>query len=54
MRIGHQEGPRVNDPRAPEWDNAVKRILPGGIKLLNLKNKGEVLTVLTEFGPPDY
>ena len=38
-RIGHQEGPQVNDPRAPEWDNAVKRILPGGIKLLNLKTK---------------
>jgi len=22
-RIGHQEGPQVNDPRAPEWKNAV-------------------------------
>lgn len=23
-RIGHPEGPQVNDPRAPEWDDAVK------------------------------
>ncbi len=31
-RIGHQEGPQVNDPRAPEWDEVVKLILRGGIK----------------------
>jgi hypothetical protein len=22
-RIGHPEGPQVNDPRAPEWKNIV-------------------------------
>ncbi|MDP4261415.1 MAG: sugar phosphate isomerase/epimerase [Bacteroidota bacterium] len=54
-RIGHQEGPQVNDPRAPEWDAAVKAHLGWWDKIVNLKKqKGETLTVLTEFGPADY
>lgn len=54
-RIGHQEGPQVNDPRAPEWDNAVKAHFAWWDKIVEMKKqKGEVLTVLTEFGPPDY
>jgi len=54
-RIGHQEGPQVNDPRAPEWDNAVKAHFAWWDKIVEFKKqKGEVLTVLTEFGPPDY
>ncbi|WP_018613368.1 sugar phosphate isomerase/epimerase family protein [Segetibacter koreensis] len=54
-RIGHPEGPQVNDPRAPEWDNAVKAHFKWWDKVAEIKkNKGEVLTILTEFGPPDY
>jgi sugar phosphate isomerase/epimerase len=54
-RIGHPEGPQVNDPRAPEWDAAVKAHLGWWDKIVALKKqKGEVLTVLTEFGPADY
>jgi sugar phosphate isomerase/epimerase len=54
-RIGHAEGPQVNDPRAPEWDHAVKAHFAWWDKIVELKKqKGEVLTVLTEFGPPDY
>jgi sugar phosphate isomerase/epimerase len=54
-RIGHAEGPQVNDPRAPEWDHAVKAHLAWWDKVVEIKKqKGEVLTVLTEFGPPDY
>ena len=54
-RIGHAEGPQVNDPRAPEWDHAVKAHFAWWDKVVELKKqKGEVLTVLTEFGPPDY
>lgn len=54
-RIGHPEGPQVNDPRAPEWDAAVKAHFAWWDKVVELKKmKGEVLTVLTEFGPPDY
>jgi sugar phosphate isomerase/epimerase len=54
-RIGHAEGPQVNDPRAPEWDSAVKAHFAWWDKVVETKKKnGEVLTILTEFGPPDY
>ena len=54
-RIGHAEGPQVNDPRAPEWDETVKAHFTWWDKIVEMKKqKGEVLTILTEFGPPDY
>ena len=54
-RIGHAEGPQVNDPRAPEWEHAVKRHFGWWDKIAERKKKnGERLTMLTEFGPPDY
>ena len=54
-RIGHPEGPQVSDPRAPEWEPAVKAHLDWWDKVVETKKKaGERLTILTEFGPPDY
>lgn len=54
-RIGHEEGPQVNDPRAPEWKNAVKAHLSWWDKVVEIKMKaGQPLTMLTEFGPPNY
>lgn len=54
-RIGHPEGPQVNDPRAPEWENTVKAHLAWWDKIaMRKKQKGERMTILTEFGPPDY
>lgn len=54
-RIGHQEGPQVNDPRAPEWDSVVKAHLAWWDKVVEHKAKsGDTLTILTEFGPPNY
>ncbi|MCW3088175.1 MAG: sugar phosphate isomerase/epimerase [Sediminibacterium sp.] len=55
-RIGHQEGPQVNDPRAPEWAGTVKRHLEWWDKIVEMKIKDGTrkLTILTEFGPPDY
>jgi sugar phosphate isomerase/epimerase len=54
-RVGHAEGPQVNDPRAPEWEHAVKAHFAWWDKIVDLKKqKGDTLTVLTEFGPPDY
>ncbi len=54
-RIGHPEGPQVNDPRAPEWEAAVKAHFAWWDKVVERKRKnGERLTILTEFGPPDY
>jgi len=54
-RIGHPEGPQVNDPRAPEWAHAVKAHFAWWETVVELKKKaGKRLTILTEFGPPDY
>lgn len=55
-RVGHPQGPQVNDPRAPEWENALKRHLGWWDKVVELKiaSGAKHLTMLTEFGPPDY
>lgn len=55
-RVGHPEGPQVNDPRAPEWEATVKRHLEWWDAVVQTKIKSGVnkLTILTEFGPPDY
>jgi sugar phosphate isomerase/epimerase len=54
-RIGHQEGPQVNDPRAPEWNDAVKAHFAWWDKIVEEKKKAvQGLTILTEFGPPHY
>lgn len=55
-RVGHTEGPQVNDPRAPEWADTLKRHLEWWDSIVQLKIRGgsNRLTVLTEFGPPHY
>lgn len=54
-RIGHPEGPQVNDPRAPEWERVVAAHFAWWDKVAERKKKNnERLTILTEFGPPDY
>ncbi len=54
-RVGHQEGPQVNDPRAPEWEGAVKQHLQWWDAIVQMKIKSSnKLTILTEFGPPHY
>lgn len=54
-RVGHPEGPQVNDPRAPEWKNAVDAHFGWWDRVVEIKRKeGKRLTMLTEFGPADY
>jgi sugar phosphate isomerase/epimerase len=54
-RIGHPQGPQVSDPRAPEFEGAVKAHMGWWDRIVaRKKEKGERLTILTEFGPPDY
>jgi sugar phosphate isomerase/epimerase len=54
-RIGHPEGPQVNDPRAPEWKGAVDAHFAWWDKVVERKKReGKRITFLTEFGPPDY
>lgn len=54
-RIGHAEGPQVNDPRAPEWKDFVEAHFKWWDKIVERKKKeGRIMTFLTEFGPVDY
>ena len=54
-RIGHPQGPQVSDPRAPEWQTAVKYHFDWWDKVVEQKKRDGVrITFLTEFGPPDY
>lgn len=55
-RVGHPEGPQVNDPRAPEWHDAVEQHLAWWDRVVELRRQAGAasLTFLTEFGPPDY
>ena len=54
-RIGHAEGPQVNDPKAPEWKKAVDRHLDIWEKVIRQKwETNDIFTVTTEFGPADY
>jgi sugar phosphate isomerase/epimerase len=54
-RIGHPEGPQVNDPRAPEWQKIVEQHFKWWDVVVDRKVKNnEPVTFLTEFGPPDY
>jgi sugar phosphate isomerase/epimerase len=54
-RVGHAEGPQVNDPRAPEWKDAVTAHFSWWDEVVTRKRtEGKRLTMLTEFGPVDY
>lgn len=54
-RVGHAEGPQVNDPRAPEWKDAVNAHFGWWDRVVEQKRReGKRLTMLTEFGPVDY
>ena len=54
-RVGHAEGPQVNDPKAPEWKKAVDRHLEIWEIIIREKWKTQdVFTITTEFGPANY
>lgn len=54
-RVGHPEGPQVNDPRAPEWEAVVQTHLEWWDAIVAAhREQGQPLTITTEFGPPDY
>jgi sugar phosphate isomerase/epimerase len=55
-RVGHQEGPQVSDPRAPEWATAMERHLSWWDSVIKHREKSgdNRITFLTEFGPPNY
>lgn len=52
-RVGHEQGPQVNDPKAPEWKLALDAHLDIWQAIIE-QFTGEFITVTTEFGPPNY
>lgn len=54
-RVGHQQGPQTNDPRAPEWKEALDAHLGWwDCVVAERRSKGKHLTITTEFGPQTY
>jgi len=55
-RVGHPEGPQVNDPQAPEWKRAVGRHLDLWEQIIRKcwAENPRPMTVTSEFGPPTY
>ncbi|WP_400073850.1 sugar phosphate isomerase/epimerase family protein [Zobellia russellii] len=54
-RVGHAEGPQVNDPEAPEWKKALDRHLDIWEKIIREHWKtNKTFTITTEFGPAGY
>jgi sugar phosphate isomerase/epimerase len=54
-RVGHPEGPQVNDPRAPEWAPVLNAHLIWWDKIVQMhRAAGTQLTITTEFGPATY
>ena len=54
-RVGHPEGPQVNDPRAPEWKPALDAHLAWWDRVVEQHRTANTpLTITTEFGPPTY
>ncbi|MCU0339186.1 MAG: sugar phosphate isomerase/epimerase [Spirosomaceae bacterium] len=56
-RVGHPEGPQVNDPRAPEWKYCLDAHLAWWDKIVALHQQQgkQTVTITAEFGPaPGY
>lgn len=55
-RVGFEEGPQVNDPRAPEWSAHVKAHERwwNAIARTRFESTATRLTFNPEFGPPNY
>lgn len=54
-RVGHANGPQVNDPRAPEWATTLDTHLAWWDKVVDRHQlAGTSLTITTEFGPATY
>lgn len=55
-RVGHAQGPQVNDFRAPEWSDALARHLGWWDRIVALRRTAGAtrMTLTPEFGPAPY
>ena len=55
-RVGHEQGPQVNNPFAPEWENHLRQFTRwwDEIIILNRENGKKEIAICPEFGPAPY
>lgn len=55
-RVGHEEGPQVNDPRAPEWTNQLNAHLTWWDAIIEHQQQlgSATFSITAEFGPLPY
>lgn len=55
-RIGHEQGPQVNNPFAPEWGLHYKKFIQWWCQIIHTQaaRGKECVTITPEFGPPPY
>jgi hypothetical protein len=55
-RVGHEEGPQVNDPRAPEWARQLAAHEAWWREIIRARQQAgaSYFTFNPEFGPPNY
>jgi sugar phosphate isomerase/epimerase len=55
-RVGHEEGPQVNDPRAPEWARQLAAHEAWWAEIIRARQQAGAafFTFNPEFGPPNY
>lgn len=54
-RVGHTQGPQVNDPRAPEWQaSLLQHLIWWDAVVAHRRAQQLPITITTEFGPPNY
>jgi sugar phosphate isomerase/epimerase len=55
-RIGFEQGPQVNDPFAPEWENHFSVFMGWWKSIISCRQQSgrKLFTICPEFGPPPY
>ena len=55
-RVGHEQGPQVNDPFAPEWENHFSIFEKWWQAIIDFKKQknAKLITITPEFGPAPY
>ena len=55
-RIGHEQGPQVNDPKAPEWQGHLEKFVFWWQQIINTRKRAgqPLFTISPEFGPVPY
>lgn len=55
-RVGHEQGPQVNDPQAPEWKPYLEKFIGWWKQIVEIRKSSgnSMFTITPEFGPEPY